>query len=99
MHCIAHNPLCLLVLYATDQGHRYITQLKIQELGVCVCNVIKIGTENMILILPGHMTEAAHDLTYLKAGMKLFKSCLHKQRYVNYVSLSLVKNAGTGRDM
>jgi hypothetical protein len=53
----------------------------------------------MILILPGHMTEVAHDLTYLKAGMILFKSCLHKHRYVKYVSLPLMKNAGTGHDM
>ena len=53
----------------------------------------------MILILPGHMTEVAHDQTYLMAGMILFKSYLHKHRYIKYVSLSLVKNAGTGRDM
>lgn len=53
----------------------------------------------MVLIMPGHMTEVAYDLTYLKAGMILFKSCLHKHRYVKYVSLSLVKNAGTGCDM
>jgi len=53
----------------------------------------------MILILPGHITEVAHDLTYLKAGMILFKSFLQNHRYVKYVSLSLVKNAGTSRDM
>ena len=53
----------------------------------------------MILILPGHMTEVAHDLTYLKAGMILFKSCIHKHRYVKYVSSSLMKSAGTDPDM
>jgi len=53
----------------------------------------------MILILPGHMTEIANDLTYLKAGMILFKSCLHKHRYVKYVSLSLVENASPGHNM
>jgi len=77
----------------------FITQLKVLELGICVCITIKNGTENMILILPGHITEVAHDLTYLKAGMILFKSFLHKHRYVKYVSLSLVKNAGTSCDM
>jgi len=44
----------------------------------------------MILILPGHMNEVAHDLTYLKAGTIPFKSCLHKHRYVKYVSLSII---------
>jgi len=42
----------------------------------------------MILILPDHITEAAHDLTYLKAGMILFKSFLHKHRYVKYVIIT-----------
>lgn len=77
----------------------FIIKLKVLELGICVCITIKNGTENMILILPGHITEVTHDLTYLKAGMILFKSFLHKHRYVKYVSLSPVKNAGTSCDM
>jgi hypothetical protein len=66
----------------------FITQLKVLELGICVCITIKNGTENMILILPDHITEVAHDLTYLKAGMILFKSFLHKHRYVKYVIIT-----------
>jgi hypothetical protein len=98
MHCIAHNPLCLLVLYALGQGHIHHSSKGPGTGCLCMHHHKKWDRKY------DSNTAGSHDWDckwpdILEGRHDTFKSCLHKHRYVKYVLLSLVENASPGHNM